>query len=64
MAKSRKEMARERFSGPAFVREDSGSEKAQMRRRAVADAFDEADKGNFEPGIALGLFSDPDPPKQ
>ena len=45
-----------RFSGLAFVPADYGTMRERERRMAVAYAFDEADKGNYEPGIALGIF--------
>ena len=58
MAKGEKKNSR--FSGQAFVRSDSGTPEEQLRRAQVVFAFDEADKGNYGPGVLLGIFPDPD----
>lgn len=49
-----------RFSGPAFVPVDSGTIEERVWRRAVIAAFDAADRGDYQPGIDLGIFPDPD----
>jgi len=49
-----------RFSGQAFVPVDSGTIEERVQRRAVIAAFDAADKGDYQPGIDLGIFPDPD----
>lgn len=54
------EGAAARFSGQAFVPVDSGTIEERVQRRAVIAAFDAADKGDYQPGIDLGIFPDPD----
>lgn len=60
MSKPKPTPAAVRFSVPAFVRADSGTIEERVQRRAVIDAFDAADRGDYQPGIDLGIFPDPD----
>ena len=51
--KRKKAAARKRFSEPIMVLEGT-----DPRATAVAAAFDAADRGDYKPGIALGIFSE------
>ena len=45
-----------RWSGPAFVPSDHGTDEERKRRNSVIAAFDAADRGDYQPGIDLGIF--------
>lgn len=47
-----------RFSEQTFVPVDSGTIEERVWRRAVIAAFDAANKGDYQPGIDLGIFPD------
>ena len=55
-SKSRERAAVERFSGQAFVNPDDLSATERERMEAVWAAFDAAHRGDFQPGIDLGIF--------
>ena len=45
-----------RWSGPAFVPAHHGTDEERKRRNSVIAAFDAADRGDYQPGIDLGIF--------
>lgn len=57
---AKKKSDNSRFSDQAFVPSDSGTIEERVQRRAVIAAFDAADNGDYQPGIDLGIFPDPE----